>query len=245
MIQFEIYKKDFIEFFLNPIKKLNVSGTCSLYAENGKLMSLARTEDKSCVIYAQHTPKDITEDFSLIHISDVKRLILALKCIDQDEIRLSLETDRIFYDGKKFKFSSYLLDPKFATPIGIKPDKINSMEFDTHFSVSKERFGQIKIAQMIAPDACKLYFYSENDQMFVNLNDKSKSKIDNASLILSESYEGKGLIDPFVINGEVFKLITQFKEDVVFHLNTKIGVLVIEAQAEQYNLKYITSALVK
>lgn len=245
MIQFEIHKDNFINYFLNPIKKVNIEGNCSLYAKGGSLFSLAVTTDKTCVIFAEHKPDADVEDFERVHISDVKRLILALKCIGGDNIQLNIDEEKLFYSGKQFKFSTYLLDPKFAAKVGVNPDKIDSIVSDLEFSVTPQALKDIKIAQMIAPDAGKLYFYTEDGQVFVNLNDKVKSKIDNASLILSESYNGKEIVDPFVISGEVFKLLTQFKDDVVFRLNTTKGALIIEACTDQYKLKYITSALVK
>lgn len=245
MIQFEIKRESFVNYFLNPIKKINIEGTCSLYSKDGKLCSLAATADKSVVIFATHKPESEIEDFDTVHISDVKRLILALKCIGSENIVLTLDEEKLSHDGKDFKFFTYLLDPKFANSVNVKPDRIDSIKSDVEFSVTPKAMKGVKVAQMVAPDATKLYFYTENGQVFVNLNDKKKSKIDNASVIVSESYNGNEISSPFVISGEVFKLITQFDDPVIFRLNTTKGVLIVETVSEQYSLKYITSALVK
>lgn len=245
MIEITVNKDEFITNFLNPIKKLNVNGSCSLYAKDGELISLASTEDKVCVICARFKPEAHVEDFEPVYISDVKRLILALKFIDSECITINIDNEKLFYDTKKFKFNTYLLDSKFVPKIGIKPEKIDTYETDIVFSVTKDSIKDLRVAQMIAPDATKLYFFSDEGKVYINLNDKSKSKIDNASLVISDEAIGEPFKEPFAINGSIFKMISQFNDDLVFKMNRKIGILIIEAITEKTKIKYITSALTK
>jgi len=244
MIEITLNKNEFINSFLNPIKKVNINGSCSIYSKNNEIISLSTSEDKVCSLFSKFKPENEIPDFERVNIADVKRLILALKFVETDEVTLKMDGEKLWYDTKKFKFETYLLDSKFVEKIAMNPDKIDALETHVVFPVSKNSMKDLKIAKMVAPDATKMYFIADEDKVFINLNDKKKSKIDNASLLISENMSGT-LTEPFIINGAIFNMVSQFDEDLIFKLNTKLGVLFIETATEKMKLKYITSVLTK
>jgi hypothetical protein len=100
-------------------------------------------------------------------------------------------------------------------------------------------------AYSFASDVAKIYFYTKNDKVYAEINDRSMQNVDNLSLMISNSYNGDEF-DPISVKIEVFKNLVTSKSPVKVRINKSNNVFVfVTKEDENVELKYIVSALVK
>lgn len=95
-------------------------------------------------------------------------------------------------------------------------------------------------------DINKIYFYTKDNHVYADIDDKTQHNIDNVSLMISSKYEGEQIVDPMSIKIEVFKTLALCKNDIKVKINNQFKVFVFQSKEdENTELKYIISALVK
>ena len=97
-----------------------------------------------------------------------------------------------------------------------------------------------------ASDTTKIYFYSKDDGVYAEINDKTLSNVDNITLKVSNTFSGVEITEAVPINTEVFKNLATCRTDVKIKINNEYKVFVFQNKDDNdVELKYIVSALVK
>jgi hypothetical protein len=95
-------------------------------------------------------------------------------------------------------------------------------------------------------DVNKIYFYTKEDKVLAEIDDKTLQNVDNVSLMVSPEFTGQPLLSPLSVKIEVFKLLASSKTSIKVKINNEFKVFVFETQEDDNTqLKYIISALVK
>jgi hypothetical protein len=128
----------------------------------------------------------------------------------------------------------------------VNVEKIAALTPDTVFEISLSKVKQIMSAYSFVNDVNKIYFYTKDDKVFAEIDDKTLQNIDNVSLLLSNEFTGQPLLSPMSVKIEVFKLLASSKTSIKVKINNEFKVFIFETQEDDNTqLKYIISALVK
>jgi hypothetical protein len=130
------------------------------------------------------------------------------------------------------------------TPVNI--NKITQLKFDTEFVIPNSKIRQILSAYVFASDLTKIYFQTEDNKVYAEINDKTLQNVDNMRMVVANNYTGEEIKEPTPISIEVFKNLISNKSDIKVKINNQFKVFVFSNNEEKdVELKYIVSALVK
>jgi hypothetical protein len=143
-------------------------------------------------------------------------------------------------------FKYHLVDDNIIKESTVNPENIAKLNFDTVFELSLGKLKQILSAYSFSSDVNKIYFYTKDNGVNADIDDKTMQNIDNVSLQASTTYIGQQISTPISIKIEVFKNLATSKNPIKVKINNEFKVFIFETQEdENTELKYIISALVK
>lgn len=238
-------KETFVQKFLLPISKL--ADHVSLIPKENLLLAICASADGSIVLLATlklETP--LPNSFSRLNLPDVKKFVRLLDCIDDLEITLQVLDNHLHYQTPQFKFNYFLLEDAYIQKCPIQPEKVNSLTYDSEFSLSNFKFQELLRGSSIATDSDKLYFYTKDEQVYAELNDYERQNINNLTYLISESFKGEPIKTALPLNLENIRLLAGLRVDnFKVKINNSLKVTLFECQDENVSVKFIISALVK
>lgn len=242
--------KTFLEKLLKPVSKLSES--CVLKISDKSLYTVCTPSDNSLILYAK-AELPVSIETCKLNLINIKKLLTGLDCLGDDgEFSLSLLDNHIKCQlenkdsGEICHFKYHLVDDGIIKESTVNVQKISKLTFDTEFEITADKFKKIMSAYSFATDATKLYFYSKNNQIYGEINDRTLQNIDNISMLLSDKVLGQSLSTPMPISVEIFKNFILNKNSIKVKINNQYNVFVFQSQDdENVNFKYIVSALVK
>ena len=242
--------KTSLEKLLKPVNRLTES--CVLRANNDSIYTLCCSSDNSVILYAETKIPPI-ELNTRLNIISVKKLLTGLDCLgDGGDFKITFNTNNIVCKStdketnEDTKFKYHLVDDNIIKEAPVNIQKIANLTFDTIFELSLPKIKQIMSAYSFVNDVNKIYFYTKDDNVYAEIDDKTMQNIDNVSLSVSKSFIGEPMTKPFSIKIEVFKLLSSSKIPIKVKINNEFNVFVFETQEDDNTtLKYIISALVK
>jgi enamine deaminase RidA (YjgF/YER057c/UK114 family) len=148
--------------------------------------------------------------------------------------------------GENTHFKYHLVDDNIIKESTVNVQNIAKLKFDTIFEISTQKLRQIISAYSFVNDVNKIYFYTKENMVYAEINDRTLQNIDNVSLLASSSYQGEEIKIPLSVKIEVFKILASNKNSIKVKINNEFKVFVFQTQEdENTELKYIISALVK
>lgn len=242
--------KTSLEKLLKPVNRLTES--CVLHADDNLLYTLCCSGDNSVILYATNELPVKVKDIKL-NIISIKKLLTGLDCLGDDgEFKLVYNENHIIcksinnLNGENTHIKYHLVDDNIIKESSVNIQKIASLKYDTVFDLSLNKIKQIISAYSFSTDVNKIYFYTKDDKVYAEIDDKTLQNTDNVSLMASPSFIGTPLLDPLSVKIEVFKLLISSKTNIKVKINNEFKVFVFETQEdENTQLKYIISALVK
>lgn len=245
--------KSSFEKILKPISRL--TDNCVLRLENDKIYSLCASPDQTVILYANlNLPQEIDLRPLKLNIISVSKLLSGLDCLDskEGEFYLIHQNNHILcgikeIDGTKTQFKYHLVDDKVVNEAPININKITSLSFDTSFEIKQATIKQVLSAYAFTGNPnSKIYIKSLEDKIFASIDDKTQCNLDNVNLCLASSFEGKKIEDDIILNMEVFKMISQSRNEIKVKINNQYKVLTFtNSEDNNITLKYIISALIK
>lgn len=241
--------KTSVEKLLKPINRLTES--CVLKVDGDILYSVCTSMDNSVILYAKcQLPIEIEQ--TKLNLINVKKLLTGLECLgDEGQFSIQIYPNSIKCSsknedlGENSHFKYHLVDDGIIKESSIKIENIAKMSFDTEFEISLEKIRKIMSAYSFVSDVTKIYFYTKEDKVYAEIDDKTMQNVDNVSMMLSPSFKGDE-ISPVSIKIEVFKSLISSKYPVKVKINNQFKVFVFTTKEdENVELKYIVSALVK
>lgn len=234
-------KVDFVTF-LDSINSINTSAIFELQAGNDvEISTIACNSDNTTIIYGRSVISESTHANTL-NIPDIKKLTSAISNIDDRDIEFTVNTNSLEYVSKKLKFKYHLYEDGFMVKPKINLQKIHSFNFDVTFSLTNEQIKSIYKGNAFTRDTNKLYFYTEDDCLKVELTDRSKHNTNVFGLTLDD-VDFK--LQPIAINYDNFKLVELIGSKVDVSINSAYGIVIFDVVQGNTKLKYIINALIQ
>lgn len=242
--------KTYIEKLLRPVSKLTES--CVLKVSENSLYTVCSPSDNSLILYAKVTLPYNLEPKKL-NLINIKKLLNGLECLGDDGEFSILASDNYLKcqsldsnSGESTSFKYHLVDDGIIKESTVNVQKIAKLTFDTEFEISSEKIKKIMSAYSFATDATKIYFYSKENKIYGEVNDRTLQNIDNLSLLISDKIKGNEIVSPMPISIEIFKNFVLNNSSLTVKINNQFNVFVFQTDIEEnIEFKYIVSALVK
>jgi hypothetical protein len=244
-MKIQINPKEFITNFINPINELNKEGKIALFSTDDELYSISTTKSRTIHLYNTYRPLLIQDPVQRFSLNTLK-LIKGLQCTNSSspfiELIISLDKQNCSFTTDEIKFNVRLLDdnmvdvPKFNIAI------FNQFQIDHVVNIDSEKINNIKKALEFSSNTSKFYLEQENENLFFYFGDKSTNHNDDIRILVSNSLTMQ--LPQKAYDIEILELILRFKNDFSMKLNDN-GVMYIEVENPNTNLKYITAPLIK
>jgi hypothetical protein len=237
-------KNDFVNNLLGPVSKiadnLLIDFEPSDYKAGWSAKTLVSSSDNSAILLS-NIPCVVEDPFKCV-IPDCKTFLRLFSGIEDEQIELQIESNVIKYNNKAFSFKYHLLDESYiVNKKSINEEKLNSLIFDTAFSITKQKLSEIIKFNSIVPEAEKLYFVTEDNKVLAKLGDEQKANTNEIVTEVCKQYNGPALLDGFPINIQNVLLFSFGSEEINVGINQQLKVFKFESSS----LKYIVSGLVK
>ena len=134
-------KNDFVDKFLSPISKINENAVIKVNTD--KITSLITTNDETLILYVVYAYESTETLQCNLNIPDINRLIKVFNCIDDDNINIELDSNRLRYTSDNINFKYHLLEDGILTTPSVSFDKIKQLNFGVQI-MNKLLFGMIK-----------------------------------------------------------------------------------------------------
>jgi hypothetical protein len=231
-------KKQPLEKFLNSISKIH--DQCILKIEKDNISCLVSSADNTLILLAN---TKIEEGFVRnLHLPDIKKLTRVFECVDDELVTLKVNSNNIEYTSPGSKFKYHLFEDNFLTEPPIKAEKIKNFNTDFSFTLSKEDYQKMVKGSTFVTDTNKVYFYTQNGELFVDLTDKARCNTDSYSLKIGSDIKGE-LPNQIPINFDNFKLINNFANNVLVSVNSQYGVMLFDIEVEDIKCRYVITSL--
>jgi hypothetical protein len=244
--------KTSLEKLLKPVNRLTES--CVLKSVSDKLYTICSSDDNSVILIAQTGLPVEIKDLNL-NLINIKKLLTGLDCLgddglfkmikNQNHIICKSENDS---NGENTHFKYHLVDDNIIKESTVTVESIKKIGFDTSFDIPVSKLKQIMSAYSFTSDVNKIYFYTKDDKVYADIDDKTLDNLDTVSMLINNSYDGQPISTPLALKIEVFKNLASSKNPVKVRVtnsgNVKLFIFNIQ-EDDNTELKYLISALVK
>jgi hypothetical protein len=232
-------KTNFVNSIVNPASKLTDNLTLE-FVGNSVVKTTVTSPDNSVILMANS--KCNAESPVKCVVPDCKTFLRLFSGIEQDDIVLTLDSNVIKYSNGTFSFKYHLLDEGYISEKkSISEDKINQIQYDTSFTVSKSKLSEVLKFNTIIPDAEKLYFYTDNNRIQAKIGDDQKSNNNEIVTEISSSFVGEELLDSIPLNIQNIHLMSFAVDSIDISINKKLKIVKFSSPT----LQYIVSGLVR
>jgi hypothetical protein len=232
-------RRTFVDNLLGPASKIS-DNICLDVQEDGTIKTLVTSVDNATILLAS-LPSKCEQPFKCI-IPDCKTFLRLFAGIEQDEISLVVGTNAIEYISPTISFKYHLLDESYmVAKKSISEEKLNAIEFDTAFEISKSKFSEILKFNSIIPDAEKLYFVTKEGKVFAKIGDEQRANTNEIVCEAALQFQGSPIIENVPLNIQNILLMSFAHETIKVSINHKLKIFKFVTPY----LKYIASGLVK
>lgn len=237
-------KFSFCDKFLSPISR--ISDLAIVSATSNEITSLNKTVDNNTILLARCKDAVLDVDQKVdLNIPDVKKFIRVFDCIEDETITVKINSNNIEYKSPKTRFKFHLLEDGIIAPPGHSIKKIESFEYDTVFRITLAEFNNLLKSSTFITESNKIYIYTQDGSVQCELTDKSRHNLDSFTTQLAERYQGADVDKPIPFSFDVIRNISVLKtQELEFKINTSKGVLCVDVIDNDYQLKYISTAMV-
>ena len=236
-------KNDFVEKFLSPISKINENAVIKV--TDSKMTSLITTNDETLILYVVYKHDENETITCNLNIPDINRLIKVFSCVDNDDMDIVFDKNKLKYSSNNINFKYHLLEDGIITTPSISFDKIKKLNFSTSFNIKSHDLSSLIKASTFTVDTDKLYISTKENNVVCELTDKQKHNIDSFSRVLASEYKGTSITDPLPINFEIFRLMSSLRfEECDVNIDVEKKVLLFTIVSNNYTLNFVTVGLV-
>ena len=235
-------KKLFISGFLQPISK--ISESCVIKINDAGFSCLTCTSDTSVILFNEYKIPAEKETAISLNVADIKKIIKAIECIQNNKFVMSVDRNNISYTGRDIKFKYHLLEDGIINLPKINVEKIDKIDFPISFTLQYKTLLELLRGSTFATESNKLYIHSQGGQLLGDLTDRSRHNVDSISVPLCD-YSGTEVKD-VVLNFEIIRIISSVRvKQLECKINPKLGVVIFQIADSCIKTKYISSSLVK
>ena len=235
-------KAEFVDKFLKPVSR--ISNKCIFNIASEGIHSILCTDDHSIVLYSQYTTElDVDEPVD-VSVPDLMRFIKILECVDASTMSLELTSNNIQYKSSNIKFKYHLLENGILKPPAIDAQKIEQLEYDTHFSMPYTSLISLIKSGGFTLDINKVYLMTKDDDVYAEIDDKQAHNVDSICLKICEGYRGLPIDSPLPVSFETVRTLAGSRcENVEVSINTKLNVMQFVINTDNIKSTYIISGL--
>ena len=239
-----IDKKSFTNDFLKPINKVTERGVIKINKNNAT--ALVNESSSPLFLYCDTKINCKVEDGVVLSIGDFQKLLKAINCIEEEEPTFEIKSNHLHYSSPNLKFKYHLLEDGVITAPTFNLQKLEALKFDTTFSISKDVIKNIIRNSTFTSDSTKIYFYTQDEKVFCELNDRTISNLDMINMLVSDSFTGNPLKTAFPLRLDWFDNFTSLEfEEISVKYNSTNNVVIFHIETKNTTLKYIVSTLTK
>ena len=229
-------KKEF-QNYLDNISK--ISDNAILDISKNEISTIVSSDDRS--LYLWSTLKGDFDLETTLNLPSLRKLSKALNMIGSDRLKLTINSNNLEYKGD-IKFRYHLYDEGIITKPKLTLAKIKSFEYQTEFPLNKSFFKNLLKTSSIFKDTKKLYVYTNDDQLWWSLADRTMANTDTFSI---NSGEVDFELDDFILNLDNMALISFGEQnDITVKINS-MGLGNFHISTNNLELNYIVSSLTK
>lgn len=178
-----------------------------------------------------------------LNLPSLKKLSKALDMTGSEDVELKINSNNLEYKGKEIKFKYHLHDDGILNKPKLSLEKIKSFQYETEIPIGKAFLTQLLKNSAVFNDTKKLYVFTEDDHLVWSLADKTLTNTD-ALTIIGEEVDFE--LETFILNLENLRSISFASEtDILFKINSKIGIGSFELNSDDLDLNYIISSLTR
>ena len=248
-MQIQINPKEFITHFINPINEMSKSGKMSIFSKDDILYSISSTESNTITLYNTYRPLTIKNSLDRFSIN-VPKMVKGIQCASSADsfITLSVAEDdkspSCSFDTRDIKFNIRLLDNNLVSVPKFNVSNFDKFETQHIVNISSEKVANIKKALDLSSENCKFYLEQEGTLLYFYFGDKvsTSNHTDDISVLVAEDVTTD--IPKKIYDVDILRLVLKGKNDFSMKLNDN-GVMYIEIENPNANLKYITTPLLK
>lgn len=238
MKQINIPNKQELVKFLDSFAKVSEAFIVNVCKDNINI--LASSPDNTLILYGTFACD--TEFEGTLNVPDGRKLVRLLESINSDEVNLKINENNIEYKSTRVKFKYHLLDDDWLRPPSVKVDKIQALEYDTSYVLTKDTIQQVIKSSSYTPDTNKLYLSVDDGHLIGELTDKTKHNTDLYTLSLCETDQ---ISVPVILKLDDVRIISLINDELLLKINKQYGVVLVELKTEKSTLSYIVSTLDK
>jgi DNA polymerase III sliding clamp (beta) subunit (PCNA family) len=228
-------KKDF-KVFLDGLSKVN--DTAILNVEEDRIHAISSSDDRSLFLWSS-----LNGDYGFegtLNLPSLKKLSKCLDMMTDKEVEFIVNPNNLEYKGSQIRFKYHVYGDGILVAPKITLAKIESLEFDNEFTVSKDFLDGILKKSSIFKDTNKLYIYTDDGKLIWSLGDKTMM---NTDVLTIEGDDVDFEMDEFILNLDNVRLLS-FDGDALFRVN-KIGIGSLGLINGKVELNYILSSLTR
>ena len=244
-MEITVNNQQFKKLFLEQISKISDNAVVKI--KENLIECKSCTPDNSVIlgISLQIKTKNLPSSDVTLNVGDIKKLIRAFDCIEKEDITFTVENNNINYKDTSLKFKFHLLENGIINQPKINFEKLNSLKFESNFTVTDKALNDLVRASTFSTDSNKVYLTSMDSLLKADLTDKARFNVDSFETNISNDYTGTKL-ESLCLNFEIFRILSSCKYNT---LNCKIapslGVVLFGFENNIITSKYIVSALTK
>ena len=245
----QLSPKEFISDFINPINDLNREGRIALFCNGAELYSISTTKARTINLFNTYKPINITDPVDRCSLNVIK-LIKGLQCVMQDEMFVSLEIVKegdapmCSFASKEIRFNIRLLDDNLVDVPKFNVESFKKFTMHHTVSVNADKVSNIKKALEFSTDTSKFYLEQEDEKLFFFFGDRGSTSNHSDDIKILVADDVKTTLPAKIYDVDILKLVLKSKNDFSMKLNDN-GVMFIEIENNNANLKYITTPLIK
>jgi hypothetical protein len=180
-----------------------------------------------------------------LNISDIRKVIKAIECIEKDTFTLDIDRNNIGYSSKEVKFKYHLLEENIISIPKVNVEKLDDLSFPINFTIQYKALIELLRGSTFTTESNKIYLYSQDGIIYADLTDKSRQNVDSFTIPIYEGYAGDNF-SGICLTFELVRIISGVRvKQLNCKINPKLGVVLFEIDDGQIIAKYITSSYVK
>ncbi len=246
-MKLQLNPKEFIKNFIDPIIQIDKSGKVALRCDGSELYAVTSTASNAINLYNTYHPLLIVDAMDRCSMN-VLRLVKGLECIMNDEMFISLEFNEdsktCAFKTTDIKFNIRMLDDSLVPLSKFNVEAFKKFPYHHEVMISNEKVINIKKAIEFAPQNCKFYVEQEGPLVYFFFGDKlsTSNHTDDIKILVADDV--KTTVPAKIYDVDILRLILKQKNDFSMKINDN-GVMHIEVENPNSNLKYITTPLIK
>lgn len=243
-MEIEVTNQHFKKLFLEQISKISDNAVLTL--DKTGLSCLCSSPDNSIILSTHLSVKtDLDEQSQKLNIGDIKKLIRAFDCVDKETVKFSVKNNNITYSDNEVQFKYHLLEDGIITIPKINLQKLESLEFDSYFTITDRSFTDLIRGSTFSTDSNKVYLNSTGSVLKGNLTDKTRHNIDSFEVVVSKEFAGTPL-ENLCLSFETIRILSTLKVNSInCKVSSKLGVVLFNFENNIIKTNYIVSSLTK